>query len=105
MEKAFEESDPEDVLILARMWQAGDVGLTRDDGSYEKALEGIEARVLVMPGRTDQYFAVADSEVEVGLLRKGELSVIESVWGHAAGGGMSEVDTKWMDGRIRAFLK
>ena len=105
MEKAFEESDAEDVLILARMWQAGDVGLTRDDGSYEKALEGIEARVLVMPGRTDQYFAVADSEVEVGLLRKGELSVIESVWGHAAGGGMSEVDTKWMDGRIRAFLK
>ncbi|CAD6570153.1 MAG: hypothetical protein ASARMPRED_003509 [Alectoria sarmentosa] len=105
MEKAFEESDAEDVLILARMWQAGDVGLTRDDGSYEKALEGIEARVLVMPGRTDQYFAVADSEVEVGLLKKGELSVIESVWGHAAGGGMSEVDTKWMDGRIRAFLQ
>ncbi|CAF9925169.1 hypothetical protein IMSHALPRED_006405 [Imshaugia aleurites] len=104
MEKAFEEWDAEDVLILARMWQAGDVGLTREDGSYEKALEGIEARVLVMPGRTDQYFAVADSEVEVGLLRKGELAVIESVWGHAAGGGASEVDAKWMDERIGAFL-
>ena len=104
MEKSFEEWDAEDVLILARMWQAGDIGTTRDDGSYEKALEGIEARVLVMPGRTDQYFAVADSEVEVGLLKKGELAVIESVWGHAAGGGMSEVDTKWMDGRIREFL-
>ena len=104
METSFEEWDAEDVLILARMWQAGDVGRTRDDGSYEKALEGIEARVLVMPGRTDQYFAVADSEVEVGLLRRGKLAVIESVWGHAAGGGMSEVDAKWVDGRIKEFL-
>ena len=104
MEKSFEEWDAEDVLILARMWQAGDIGTTRDDGSYEKALQGIEARVLVMPCRTDQYFAVADSEVEVGLLRKGRLAVIESVWGHAAGGGESEADTKWMDGKIKEFL-
>ena len=49
MEKSFEEWDAEDVLILARMWQAGDVGATRDDGSYEDALKGVEARVLVMP--------------------------------------------------------
>ena len=104
MEKSFEEDDAKDVLILARMWQAGDVGVTREDGSYEEALRGIEARVLVMPGRTDQYFAVADSEVEVGLLRRGELAVIESVWGHAAGGGMSAVDANWMDGRIKEFL-
>lgn len=104
MEKTFEEWDAEDVLVLARMWQRGDVGCTRDDGSYEKALEGIQARVLVMPGRTDQYFAVEDGEVEVGLLRRGELAVIESVWGHAAGGGMSEVDIEWIDGRIKKFL-
>ena len=105
MEKAFEDWHAEDVLILACMWQAGDVGVTRDDGSYEEALRGIQARVLVMPCRTDQYFAVEDSEVEVGLLGKGELAVIESVWGHAAGGGNSEVDAKWMDGRIGEFLK
>ena len=105
MEKAYESWDAEDVLILARMWQRGDVGSTREDGSYEEALRGIEARVLVMPARTDQYFAVADGEVEVGLLRRGVLRVIESVWGHAAGGGMSETDARWMDGRIREFLR
>lgn len=105
MEKTFEDWHPEDVLVLARMWQAGDVGVTIDSGSYEEALRGIRARVLVMPGRTDQYFAVEDSEVEVGLLGQGHLAVIESVWGHAAGGGMSEVDAKWMDGRIGEFLK
>lgn len=104
MERAFEEWDAEDVLVLARMWQGADVGCTRADGSYEKAMRGIEARVLVMPGRTDQYFAVEDGEAEVGLLGRGELAVIESVWGHAAGGGMSKVDVEWMDGRIKAFL-
>jgi homoserine acetyltransferase len=48
--------DAEDLLGMARMWQAGDVGALRGDGSYEKALESIQARVLVMPSRTDQYF-------------------------------------------------
>jgi homoserine O-acetyltransferase len=103
-EPAFEDWDAEDVLILARMWQAGDIGVTREDGDYEKALRGIEARVLVMPCRTDQYFLVADSEVEMRHLRRGELAVIESVWGHVAGGGAWDEDTRWMSGRIAEFL-
>ena len=92
------------MLILARMWQAGDIGTTRDDGDCTKVLEGIEARVLVMPSRTDQYFLVADSEVEMKYLRKAELAVIETVWGHIAGGGGNEEDTRWMSGRIAEFL-
>ena len=55
-EKNFEEWDAEDLLVLARMWQAGDVGSLRADGDVEGALEEISARVLVMPCRTDQYF-------------------------------------------------
>lgn len=104
-ETAFEEWDAEDVLILARMWQAGDVGATRDDGDYTKALGSIEARVLVMPSRTDQYFLVADSEVEMKYLRKAELAVIETIWGHVAGGGGNEEDTLWMSERIQKFLR
>ena len=48
--------DPEDLLVLARMWQGGDVGVLSGDGRYESALADIKARVLVMPARTDQYF-------------------------------------------------
>ena len=48
--------DPEDVLILARMWQKGDVSIFDEGGDYGKALEGIKCRVLVMPCKTDQYF-------------------------------------------------
>ena len=48
--------DAEDLLILARMWQAADLGVFAADGKYETALADIKARVLVMPGGTDQYF-------------------------------------------------
>ena len=47
--------DAEDALILAKMWQAGDVGAFAD-GDVGEALAGIKCKVLVMPSRTDQYF-------------------------------------------------
>ena len=103
-ETSFEHWDPEDVLILAQMWQNGDIGSTRRDGDYTKALADIQARVLVMPSRTDQYFLVADSEVEMQYLKKAELAVIETVWGHIAGGGGNDEDTDWMSKRISEFL-
>ena len=104
-ETAFEYWDPEDLLTLARTWQAGNVGSTRKDGDYTKALAGIQARVLVMPSRTDQYFAVEDSEVEMRYLKNAELAVIETVWGHIAGGGVNADDTAWMSERIGKFLE
>ncbi|KAI4170550.1 MAG: hypothetical protein LQ343_004927 [Gyalolechia ehrenbergii] len=103
-EDSFESWDAEDLLILARMWQAGDVGKTSKDGDYLKALEGLEAKVLVMPSRTDAYFPPEDSETEVKHLQHGELAVIETIWGHMAGGGVNGEDTKWMNDRIAEFL-
>ncbi|KAL8857624.1 MAG: hypothetical protein Q9178_005789 [Gyalolechia marmorata] len=103
-EDAFEAWDPEDLLILARMWQAGDIGKTRGDGDYLKALESIEAKVLVMPSRTDTYFPPEDSETEVQHLKQGELAIIETVWGHMAGGGLNEDDTHWMNDKIARFV-
>jgi homoserine O-acetyltransferase len=46
-----------DLLALVKLWQLGDVGALRDDGDYAKALEHIEARVLVIASRTDYYFS------------------------------------------------
>ena len=47
-----------------------------------------------------------DSEIEVRYLKdKGELAVIETIWGHIAGGGANEEDTKWMNEKIADFLK
>ena len=97
--------DPEDLIILARQWQAGDVGKIGGKG-YEKIMEEvITARMLIMPGSTDQYFRYEDSELEVGLLQKGELATIPSVWGHAAGGGGHRPDAEWMDKRLKGWLQ
>ena len=51
----FEGWDAEDLIAMARMWQAGDVGTVAGAGDYRKALEGITARALIMrtyPGST-----------------------------------------------------
>jgi homoserine O-acetyltransferase len=98
--------DAEDLLCLADMWQHGDItGVSNGaNGDFGRALEGIEARVLLLPCRTDQYFAWEDSENEVKHLKRGSLAIIESVWGHAAGGGMNLVDAEWVDVTIAKFL-
>lgn len=100
----FEAWDPEDLLVLARMWQAGDVGTVGGNGDFKKALEEVTARVLVMPSQTDQYFPPEDGEIEVNHLKYGVFSPIQSIWGHTAGGGANEEDTNWMDERIASFL-
>ncbi|ORY04389.1 Alpha/Beta hydrolase protein [Clohesyomyces aquaticus] len=100
-----EDWDPEDLLVLARMWQAGDIGTVAGDGDYQKALEAITAKVLVMPSATDQYFPPKDGEVEVQHLKYGIFQPIPTVWGHMAGGGANPVDVRWMEENITQFLE
>lgn len=45
-----------------------------------------------------------DSENEVKYLKHGELAVVETIWGHMAGGGANPKDTKWMNDRIAQFM-
>jgi len=102
--EGYEDWDAEDLLILARQWQAGDVGKVSGNGNWKQALKDVKAKVLVMPSRTDQYFTPSQSEKEVECLEKGELAVIETIWGHVAGGGGNPADTKWMEEKIGTFL-
>lgn len=102
---SYDSWDAEDLLVLAKMWQNGDVGSVTTHGDYRKALETVTARVLVMPSQTDQYFDVQDGEEEVKHLKNGVFAPIQTIWGHVAGGGANDVDTKWMDGKIDEFLK
>ncbi|KJX97263.1 homoserine acetyltransferase like protein [Zymoseptoria brevis] len=101
----FEAWDAEDLLVLARMWQAGDVGSVGGAGDYKEALRGVSAKVLVMPGSTDQYFPVEDGEEEVKYLRNGLLDPLVSCWGHIAGGGADKEGLRWMDRRIGEFMR
>lgn len=93
--------DAHDLLHMTNTWQKGDISLYGSGTSEEKgdlslpaALAGIQAKVLLMPGRTDCYFPPEDSEEEVKHLRHGEVRVIESIWGHFAGGGHSTAEDR-----------
>jgi homoserine acetyltransferase len=102
-----ESADANGLLALLWTWQQGDIGLyyPDDDGDLSKTLKRIKAKVLAMPARTDMYFPPEDSEYEVQHLEKGELRVIETVWGHIAGGGNgAKEDTEFMKREIARFV-
>ncbi|KAM0702448.1 hypothetical protein Q7P35_009876 [Cladosporium inversicolor] len=104
--KGYTGWQPEDLLAMLHMWQAGDIAsvVPAGDKTLEAALSSIKAHVLLMPCQTDQYFRPNANERELRLIPHATLEVIPSIWGHVAGGGASPVDTEWMDGKIRAFL-
>lgn len=81
--------DPDNMLTMARTWQAGDCSQQEPyNGDFKKAMEGIKAKALVLPSQTDLYFPPEDSQIEVENMRPGigKLEVFPSIWGHWAGG-------------------
>ncbi|KAH4612012.1 hypothetical protein HBH82_028370 [Parastagonospora nodorum] len=110
-EKALGFTDLEDFMV--NFWETW--ALSKDPenmlepygGDFKKAMQGIKAKALVMPAKTDLYFPPEDSEIEVDNMRKGigELRVFPSIWGHWAGGpGQSTEDVKWLDQQLREFF-
>jgi homoserine acetyltransferase len=64
--------DPENMLIMAHTWQAGDCSAQEPyQGDFGKAMKGIKAKALVMPCKTDLYFPPEDSEIEVESMTEG----------------------------------
>ncbi|PVH76207.1 hypothetical protein DL98DRAFT_641734 [Cadophora sp. DSE1049] len=82
-DNAFKDWNAGDLLALVRMWQLGDVGSLRNDGSYTKSLEDIEGRILVIASRSDYYFSPEESTMELSHLKFGTLQILETDWGHA----------------------
>ena len=81
--------DPDNMLVMLYTWQAGDCSAQEPyNGDFEKAMKGIRAKALVLPGQTDLYFPPEDSEYEVLNMNSGIGKCIpfKSQWGHWAGG-------------------
>lgn len=103
----YRDWDPEDLLVMVRMWQGGDISQCNPKwgGSLEVALSELTAPVLLMPCQTDQYFHWSASEKEARLLTNAKCEIIPSIWGHLAGSGSSRQDNEWMDNQIKEFLR
>jgi homoserine O-acetyltransferase len=101
----LDRRDPNNLLTMLWTWQHGDVGQTAGfDGDTERALRSIEARAIVMPAEKDLYFPPEDNAWEVERMPNAELRVIPGVWGHFAGGGVNDADTKFIDAGLRDLL-
>ncbi len=82
----FLSKDANNLLALLWTWQNADIsGDPQYGGDFEKALAGIKAKAIVMPGSSDLYFPPADSEYEVKHMPNAELRVCETDWGHFGG--------------------
>ncbi|TBU98309.1 alpha/beta fold hydrolase [Stutzerimonas kirkiae] len=72
------QQDANDLLCVLDTWQGS--------APSERDLRGIRARALIMPCSSDLYFTVADARHEASLIAGAELRVLQSDWGHCAGG-------------------
>jgi homoserine O-acetyltransferase len=102
----FLPKDPNNLLTMLWTWQNGDISANEVyGGDFKKALGAIKAKAYVMPGQTDLYFPVADSEFEVANMPNAELIPVPSIWGHFAGGpGTNPVDVDFLDGKLKELL-
>ena len=74
-EPGFTRRKAEDLYAQATTWMASDICANElYEGDFVRALQAIRARVLLMPGRTDLYFPVADNALEMAHLERAELS-------------------------------
>ena len=86
-------------------WQHADISQNDQfNGDFEAALRSISARAIVMPGDTDLYFTVADSEIEVKHMPNAELRPIHSTLGHIAGSGLDPIGKTAIDKAIADLL-
>jgi homoserine O-acetyltransferase/O-succinyltransferase len=99
-------ADANNLILQMRTWEAHDVGTTPPfNGDTEAALRSIKARVLYMPSATDLYFPVTDARYEAPFIRRCDLQIIPSLWGHPAGAGASPEDLKFLNDHIARLMR
>ncbi len=105
-EPGFSRRPAADLYAQASTWLASDI--SDNDlygGDLVRALNAIQARVLLLPSRTDLYFPVADNASELPHLARAELRPIPSIWGHRAGSPTeNDEDLQFLRAAVAAWL-
>lgn len=85
-EQTYRKRDPRNLLAMLDTWLRCDISQNPIyQGDYPRALQSIQAQVLVMPATTDLYFTPADCAAEAALMPHATYCPIPSIWGHRAG--------------------
>lgn len=104
-EKFFLLRKKENLLAHIWTWQYGDISdnpIFNKDFKY--ALYAIKAKTIIIAPEIDLYFPKEDNMEEVELISDCHLEIIPGVWGHFAGGGINQDDTKFIDNILKKVL-
>jgi homoserine O-acetyltransferase/O-succinyltransferase len=75
--------DANNLLAKIWTWQHGDISDNRIYcGDFKRSLQSISARAIIIPCSSDMYFVPSDNVAEVAEMRRAELRVFTSPWGH-----------------------
>ena len=104
-EKRYGRRDANNLLSMIGTWESNNVGATPGlGGSVARALASIKAKATILASATDLYFTVEDMKVEAAQVPKARFHVIPSLWGHMAGAGINEADSRFIENELRALL-
>lgn len=79
--------DANDLLAVLEVWQHGDISATPElESDFGKALSRLTMPTRILPCRSDLYFTVEDARREADDMPGARLQVLDSDWGHIAGG-------------------
>ena len=98
--------DANDLLCKIWTWQNSDISKQEAyNGDFTTALNAIQAKTIVIVCDDDLYFRVEDNELEVEHIRKGELRIFSSPWGHCvASPGNEPKFEQFLDDSIAELL-
>ncbi len=110
MDGFFGSIDANDLLGMLNTWQMGDIGKhEKFRENTKEALANIKCPALVMPSSTDLSFPSRNNIPEVKEMPNAELKVINTKYGHLAGGMStaltSQEDVTFIDKNIEEFLE
>lgn len=99
--------DAHDLLAMLWSWQHADISANPlYNGDFQRALGAIAAKSIIMPASTDLYFPPEDNAIEVSLMPQAELRILDSIWGHCAGGpNRNPNDTVFIESAIQDLLR
>ncbi|MCH5583446.1 alpha/beta fold hydrolase [Shimazuella sp. AN120528] len=93
--------------LLSMLWTGQYADISANylyKGDFKKALQSIRAKAVVMPGTTDLYFTPEDSKYETEQIPNATFQPIDSIWGHFAGRGIHNEDTKFINNQLQNLL-
>ncbi len=101
----FLQRDANNLLAMLWTWQNADISANEHfNGDIEKALKAIKCPTVILPAKIDLYFPPEDNEWESQHIPNNKFVVIPGVWGHFAGGGLWDEDTKFIDNELKELL-